>query len=346
MAERPGGSRPAGRRRLVFRAVAVVVLAGLLVLERRLIASSFQVIGHVKWIWLVLALELESASMASVARLQRRLLRVGEARVRLFPVMATVYAGNALSATVPFAGAQLGARFAFRRFKQLGVDGPVAAWTLLTAGVISYLASAVLLSVGAILTGNDIVAATGGATAVGTIVALVLTTAAVRCPAVMRLLAGPVSSIVLKLTRLMRRPVSDPAEVLARLIRGIRLLRLRPFGWVIVVGVAFVNWLADVGVLAVSLHAVGAPVPWRGLLFAYAVGTAAAGIGLTPGGIGVVEGALAFALMGVGVRHPLALAAVLVYRLISFWTVVSLGWIAYLFLARSSTQPAPAWNPG
>jgi hypothetical protein len=75
-------------------------------------------------------------------------------------------------------------------------------------------------------------------------------------------------------------------------------------------------------------------VPWRGLLFAYAVGTAAASVGIIPGGLGVVEGALALTLMGAGVHHPLALAAVLIYRFISFWMVISVGWLAYLFNSR------------
>ena len=89
------------------------------------------------------------------------------------------------------------------------------------------------------------------------------------------------------------------------------------------------------GVLAASIVAVGAAVPWRGLLFAYGVGTAAGSVGVIPGGLGVVEAALALSLMGAGVRHPLALAAVLVYRLISFWMVIAVGWLTYLFGARA-----------
>ena len=99
-----------------------------------------------------------------------------------------------------------------------------------------------------------------------------------------------------------------------------------------VVLLAFLNWLADAGVLAASIAAVGAPVPWRDLLFVYAVGTAVASAGVMPGGLGVVEGALALTLMGAGLRHPVALAAVLIYRLISFWMVISVGWLIY-FLA-------------
>lgn len=313
--------------------VAVVLL---LVHERKLIATSFGVVGHLKWIWLVLAVELESASMASFARLQRRLLRVGAARIRLLPVMATVYAGNALSATVPFAGSQLSVVFAFRRFKQLGVEATVAGWTLVVAGVISSLASAVLLVVGAILTGNDIAAAGGAAAGIVGVGILALATMAIRRPAILTVLHRPAGWTIRQACRALGRPARDPETLFATLAARFGSLRLSAWGWVMVVVVAFVNWLADVGVLAASLVAVGAPVPWRGLLFAYAVGTAVQSVGVVPGGLGVVEGTLAIALMGAGVRHPLALAAVLVYRFISFWMVISVGWLAYLFGARAA----------
>jgi uncharacterized protein (TIRG00374 family) len=311
-------------------------MVALLVHERSLIASSFRVVGHLKWIWLVLAVELESASMASFARLQRRLLRVAAPRVRLLPVLATVYAGNALSATVPFAGSQMSVVFAFRRFKQLGVEATVAGWTLVVAGVISSLASALLLAAGAILTGNGIAAASGAAAGIVGVGILGLATMAIRRPAVLTALYRPAGWTLRQSCRALGRPVRDPETVFACLAARLGTLRLSPWGWGEVVVLAFVNWLADVGVLAASLVAVGAPVPWRGLLFAYAVGTAVQSIGIVPGGLGVVGGALAIALMGAGVRHPLALAAVLVYRFVSFWMVISVGWPAYFL----STRPA------
>jgi hypothetical protein len=328
---------------------AGAAVVALLVHERSLIASSFGVVGHLKWIWLVLAVELESASMASFARLQRRLLRVGAPRVRLLPVLATVYAGNALSATVPFAGSQMSVVFAFRRFKQLGVEATVAGWTLVVAGVISSLASALLLVVGAVLTGNDIAAATGAAAGIVGVGILALLTLAIRRPAVLAALHRPAGWTLRQTCRALGRPVRDPEALFATLAARLGTLRLSPWGWVMVVVVAFVNWLADAGVLAASLVAVGAPVPWRGLLLAYAVGTAVQSIGIVPGGLGVVEGALALALMGAGVRHPLALAAVLVYRFISFWMVISVGWVAYLFNARAAgagRETADQHGPG
>ena len=108
---------------------------------------------------------------------------------------------------------------------------------------------------------------------------------------------------------------------------------------------AFLNWLADAGVLAASIAAVGAPVPWRDLLFVYAVGTAVASAGVVPGGLGVVEGALALTLMGAGLRHPVALAAVLIYRLISFWMVISVGWLIYFLGPRTGHRGSPRTAP-
>ncbi len=328
---------PTWRRGVRFglQATAAVAVVVVLVDERSLIASSLQVVGHLKWAWLVLALLLEWASMASFAHLQCRLLRAGTARVGLRAVLATVYAGNALSSSLPLAGSQMSVVFVFRRFKQLGVEPTVAGWTLVVAGVISSLASALLLVVGAVLTGSDVVAATGAAAGIVGVAILVVATAAVRRPAVLTALQRPVGWTLRHAWAVLGRPGGESDAVVASLAARLGSLRLTPSGWATVVVAALLNWLADIGVLAASIVAVGAVVPWRGLLFAYGVGTAAGSIGVIPGGLGVVEAALAVSLMGAGVRHPLALAAVLVYRLISFWMVISVGWLTYLVGARA-----------
>ena len=327
-----------GRRRLgLLRAVATGAVVVLVVHERNLIVLSFRAIGHLDWVWLVLAVMLGSASMASFAYLQCRLLRAGTARVGLRPVLATVYAGNAVAATVPFAGSQMSVVFVFRRFKQMGVEATVAGWTWIAGGLISSLAAALLLVVGAVLTGNDFVAVTGASAGIVGIGGLAMATTAIRRPAVLTALERPAGWTFQKTCRVLGRPVRDPHEVFRSLADRLGSLRLPPSGWATVVAVAFVNWLADIGVLAASIAAVGGRVPWRGLLFAYGVGTAAGSVGVIPGGLGVVEAALALSLMGAGVRHPLALAAVLVYRLASFWMVIFVGWLTYLFGARPRT---------
>ena len=78
-----------------------------------------------------------------------------------------------------------------------------------------------------------------------------------------------------------------------------------------------------------SYLAVGAAVPWRGLLLAYGAGQLAANLPITPGGLGVVEGSLVIALVAFGGGHVSTVAAVLLYRIVSFWGYLPVGWLAW-----------------
>jgi uncharacterized protein (TIRG00374 family) len=320
-----------GRRlQLGLKALVPLGLVALALTQLHLIGSSLLVLAHLNWIWLPVAVELESASIAMLARMQRRLLRAGGASIGLWPMLATTYAGNAMSVSVPVAGSQVGITYAFRRFKKLGVDSTLAGWALLVAGAVSSLASAAILAAGAILSGNDLVAVTGAATGVLGAVAVAAASVAIRHPRLAPTLERPLIAIVRLTQRVTHRPVGSARDAVLTTLDRLRSLHLTRADWARVLGLAFGNWLADAGVLAVSLIAVGAGVPWRGLLFAYGVGAAVGSIGLTPGGLGVVEGALTVALMGVGVRHGYALAAVLLYRFVGFWMVSGVGWLVYL----------------
>ncbi len=81
--------------------------------------------------------------------------------------------------------------FVFRRFKQLGVDATVAGWALVVAGVVSWLASGLLLVVGAVLSGNDVVAATGAAGGAVGLGFFALATVAIRRPGVLAAVHRP-----------------------------------------------------------------------------------------------------------------------------------------------------------
>jgi uncharacterized membrane protein YbhN (UPF0104 family) len=58
--------------------------------------------------------------------------------------------------------------------------------------------------------------------------------------------------------------------------------------------------------------------------------------------VGLVEAALAGALVAVGVHVPQAVAAVLLYRLISFWLVDTAGWTLYLTTRKRERASRPA----
>jgi uncharacterized membrane protein YbhN (UPF0104 family) len=101
------------------------------------VAASFALLGHVRWLWILAAIVLESASMAAFAIMQRRLLAVGGAGFGIRPMLATTYAANAVSVSVPLAGPELATAFAFRRFTRQGADGPLVSWSLLAGWVVS-----------------------------------------------------------------------------------------------------------------------------------------------------------------------------------------------------------------
>jgi hypothetical protein len=82
------------------------------------------------------------------------------------------------------------------------------------------------------------------------------------------------------------------------------------------------------------------------LLIAYAAGQLATLLPITPGGLGVTEGSMAVTLAAYGGGMAAAVAAVLLYRLITYWAVLPAGGICYLSLRRRHSLVIPAPAPG
>src|SRR5438270_17961 len=119
--------------------------------------------------------------------------------------------------------------------------------------------------------------------------------------------------------------------------------------WAEAFGLALLNWLESCACLVACILAVHGHVPWRGILVAYALTQVLASIPLTPGGIGVVEGGLTALLVAYGMPTQVALASVLLFRVVSFWGLVPIGWMAWAALtlpgrAAERDRPHP-WAP-
>jgi putative heme transporter len=343
----PPRRRP-GRKRTLCTAAAVAVVVAAGVAERSAVAGSVAVLGHLRWAWMPAVIMLESSSMVAFARMHRRLLAAGRARFGLVPMLATIYAANAVSVSVPLAGPELATAFTFRRFTRQGADAPLAGWSLLAGGMVSTAAGALVIVGGGLTSGNVLataVAIPGGVLAAAVLVAFA---AAGRRAGLRGALERPAVWALRHGSRLTRRPVEDPGQVIRVWAGRLGELQLSLAGWTMVIVLAVGNWLANAGVLAVGILAVGAAVPWHDLLLAYGAGIAAQSFSVTPGGLGVTEGTLSLALVAAGMRASRALAAVLLYRLVSFWLVALAGWLILIWLRHpltacrrpgNSTQP-------
>ncbi|ODU26446.1 MAG: hypothetical protein ABT15_25500 [Pseudonocardia sp. SCN 73-27] len=63
-------------------------------------------------------------------------------------------------------------------------------------------------------------------------------------------------------------------------------------------------------------------------------GMAAGSITIIPGGLGIVDSALILGLVAAGIATPTAIAAVVLYRIISFGFVIGTGRLIWLLVRR------------
>jgi glycosyltransferase 2 family protein len=87
--------------------------------------------------------------------------------------------------------------------------------------------------------------------------------------------------------------------------------------------------------LEVSLRAVGGHASFAAVAVVYLTGSAIGSVVPTPGGLGAVEVALSGGLTAIArVAGPVALSAVLLFRLMTFWLPIPIGWLAMNYLQR------------
>jgi uncharacterized protein (TIRG00374 family) len=336
--------RRRGKTTVGIAVAAAAALAGAVVAERSQLSESFAVLGHLRWSWIPAALVLEVVSMAAFAGMFRRLLTAGRVRHGRMSMLATVFAANAVSVTVPIAGPELATAVLFRRFTRHGADGLLAGWVLLAGGVITTATWTLILAGGGLASGRALATAITIPYVLVSVAAVAVAALAIRQPRLRAALERHVARVLGPATRLLRRPVADPAQTVRGWTERMGALRLPASGWAHASGAALTNWLTDAGVLAVSVLAVGAAIPWRDLLLVYAAGVTARSLSVTPGGLAITEGALSVSFVASGLRTGQALAAAVLYRLVSFWLVAVAGWLTMLVL-RMRRPVAPVALP-
>jgi uncharacterized membrane protein YbhN (UPF0104 family) len=322
--------------------VVVLAVAGVAaaVLARARIAEWWGELVGVRWQWALLAAVVQVVSMQCLGGQAQGLFRAGGGLAPLRTVTGTLYAGNAISIGVPVAGAAASAAYTFRRLRGLGNPGALVSWVLAVSGIASTVTLAAVLAVGAAVTGSALGAVGAFVASAVAVVPVVVAILVVRHQATRAVLVRALQRGARTLGR--RVPALRGVVVGGRiedLLTSLGSYRLGAGGAAATLLLGLVNWLLDACCLALALVAVGADVPWQGLLLAWAAGTLVSSTRLTPGGIGIVEAALASALVAAGLPASSAVPAVVVYRLVSLWLLAGLGGLCLL---SAPTDPAAA----
>jgi putative heme transporter len=286
-------------------------------------------LGHLRWAWVLLGVVAEVGSFLAFALLQRKMLKAGRVDVAIGQMAAITMAANAITNSIP-AGSAVAPVYSFRQYRQRGADQALAGWSVVAAFVAESVTLAVVAAAGVSIAGAE------GASLdlVGVTVTVLILAVAMGVVFVQkRALVWTVSAVLRLCQRLTGWPRGELANRIDRIILRLTVVQLSPGQMAGALRLALANWLLDCSCLALCFLAVGAGVPWKGLLLAYGAGQLAANLPITPGGLGVVEGSLTIALVAFGGAAPSTVVAVLLYRVLSFWLALPVGWGAWAWLA-------------
>lgn len=326
--------RPALRRAWpvlrFFFGIGILALALWVLSSHRDELSGFsQVFLNLKWWWIPAALLLELASFVCFAGLQYEFLRSGGLAAPEGALVKMTMASQAITNSLP-GGNAFSAVYAFRWFRRFGADDTLAAWSLVGTLVASSVSLSLVATAGlALATGEG-----ASLDLIPVIVGVFVITVAVGALFIYeRPLAVVVTWGIRASRKLVGRPRGDVAAQIHRIVHLVTAVRLGRRQVVRMLMWGSLNWLFDCACFAMMFLAVDAAIPWKGLLLAYGAGQLAANLPITPGGLGVVEGSITIALVAFGGSHVSTVDAVLMYRVISFWLVLLVGWLLWGQLA-------------
>jgi hypothetical protein len=319
---------------LGLAALALSALMG----QRGELSGSETYLAGANWLWILVAVAAELASLMALAVVQCLLFSAGHVPVGVRRMTAITLAVNAITNSLP-AGTVISTVFGFRQYRREGADQGLAAWVLIAFYVLLFVTLALMAAVGVGIAGGE------GASLnlVEVTVGVLLFSLAVAVLFVQkRALIWAVTASLHACRRLTGWPRGEIGEHIDRIIGRLTVVTLTARQLARTAAWTMANWLFDCACLALSFSAVHAAIPWRGLLLAYGAGQLAANLPITPGGLGVVEGSLTIALVAYGGVEVSTVAAVLLYRIISFWAELPVGWVAWGWLTWRGRSPFAA----
>ena len=122
--------------------------------------------------------------------------------------------------------------------------------------------------------------------------------------------------------------------ILRRGLDGMSAVVRRPTKVVALIGGSTLTRMGYLVALYVSVLAFGGGLPLATVGAVYLVGSAVASAAPTPGGLGAIEAALVGGLVAAGLETAVAVPAVFLFRLATFWLPILPGWSSFRWLQR------------
>ncbi|MHB1614271.1 MAG: lysylphosphatidylglycerol synthase domain-containing protein [Actinomycetes bacterium] len=270
-------------------------------------------VAQADWRWGLVALGLSAVTYLAAA-----MVVVGfvVASVSFLRAVATQLAVSFVSLVAPSAvgNVALNARF----LERSGVDPAVAVGSVGLSQTVMFVVHAGLLVLFGVLAGTGAHAAfvpPQGAV-IGVLIVVILALIGLSLPVGRRLLA-------VRVAPLLRR-------VIPRLVAVFQQPRRLAVG---VSGGLILN-IAYILCLDASVRAFGAHLPLDAVAVVYLAGAVVGSAIPTPGGLGGIEAAMSYGLAAAGRGAPVAVSAVLLYRVVTFWLPIPVGWLSFTVLHR------------
>lgn len=295
-------------------------------------SDSWRAVTEMHWGWFAAAVLAQMISLSGFAGVQQRLLRAGGVRVGHWRSASVIYGSTAMAVTLP-AGPVFSTAFTYKQTRKWGATPVVASWQLAISGVIAAVTLASVGMIGAFAVGSRISPVTLVLSLAGAIALIFGLRYVAKNPTSIEA-AG--TWVLHRVNRITRKPRDTGFDVFERTLAQVEAVELARRDGVAAVAWSAVHRAADVACLGLACWAVGGSPSVAGLFIAFAAAKAVGSVPLAPGGLGFVDGTLIATLTAAGLSASQSLAAVFVYRMVSFAFVALTGWATVAAMYRGN----------
>lgn len=299
--------------RTVVATIGLVVAAYVIVTQLAQVDLG-SVIRAADWRWGAVALALSLVTYAGAAM---TVVGFVTQKINFLKAVLTQFAVSFTGLVAPTAvgTVALNARFLQRQ----GVEPAVAVGSVGLAQLAMFVSHLLLLVLFGVLagTGPEASFSPPQGAVIAVLVVVLIALIGLSVPAGRRLLVARVRPLVSQVVPRIVAVFQHPA----RLATGL--------------GGALILNLAYVLCLDASTRAFGGQLPLPAVAVVYLAGAVVGSAVPTPGGLGGVEAAMSAGLTAAGLNGATAISAVLLYRLVTFWLPIPVGWLSLTGLQRS-----------